>query len=115
MINAQFVNMVRKLFLLDILTFSLYGIFQTITEGTVVDEDDFIRWFEEESKEMRLIEGTDYAYCCDREIDSIVVRGNVGLAMILRSGNEISTRTRSALETIVGVSPDTFIAYLLKK
>jgi hypothetical protein len=81
------------------LVFCLRKIFEIATEGRVVAEEDFINWFEDHIRVMNLQQDIHYTFrdnllMAGRDLDSIYVRGSVGLNMLLRADNNIGQHVR---------------------
>jgi hypothetical protein len=78
---------------------SLRIIFTMITEGLVVSDEDFEEWFSAAIEFMGLEKGVHYRYRGEG-IDTVYVKGCVGIAMLMGADNEIGEFTRNYLQEL---------------
>jgi hypothetical protein len=83
MFLQDFENFVNKLRFNDTLVYNNRIIFGLITGQTLVTEQDFENWFTDAISELGLVEDLHYRYREAGDINSVVVRGTVGLNLLL--------------------------------
>lgn len=67
---------------------NLRTIFEMASEGNVVDDEDFVEWFEKAIESMNLEEGVDYRYRGE-SIHTVYVKGCVGMRLLMSADNEL--------------------------
>lgn len=90
---------ITRLWFNDNITHSLRIIFSILTGEALVTTRDFEEWFQEVVADLGLVEDFHYRYRIPGDINSVFVRGTVGLNMILRERNSIGARAREVSGT----------------
>ena len=99
MFMVDFENLVNKLRFNDALVYSLRNLFALISGDDLVTTEDFENWFAEGVEELGLFEGLHYKYREPGDVESVLVRGTVGLNLLLRSENNLRAHAHNMCGT----------------
>jgi len=94
MFIIDFENLVNKLRFNDAPVHSLRNLFALITGDMLITTEDFENWFADAVAALGLVEGLHYKYREDDDVESVLVRGSVGLNLLLREQNTLSSRAQ---------------------
>ena len=99
MFVTDFEALVNRLRFNNSLVFCLRNLYSVLTGTKLVNEQIFEEWFIAKAEELHLLKEVHYRYRVADDINSVFVRGSVGLNLVLLEDSPLGDQARAMCGT----------------